>query len=76
MVSIKIVKFSFKRSAKRFDCIYEYAILSSDPETLHHGNPGMRCVLVREAIPGRKEKMLWRRKLKKIRRRKQVRIAK
>jgi hypothetical protein len=51
-------------------------MLSSDPEIFCHGNPGMLCVLIREAIPGRKEKMLWRRKLKKIRKRKQVRIAK
>ena len=76
LVFLQIVKVAFKRSAKMFDCIYEHAILSSDPEILHHGNPGMRCALIREAIPGRKEKMLWRRKLKKIRRRKQVRITK
>lgn len=36
----------------------------------------MLCVLIRDAIAGRKGKMLWRRKLKKPRKRKQVRIAK
>ena len=36
----------------------------------------MLRVLIRDAIPGGKEKMLWGRKLKKLRKRKQVRIAK
>ena len=73
---LQIVRACFKGSAKIFDSIYEYAILFSDPEIFCQGNPGMLCVLIRDAIPGREERMLWRRKLEKTRKRKQLRIAK
>jgi hypothetical protein len=58
-----------------FDSIYEYALIS-DPKIFCRGSPGILCVLIKDDGPGRKERMLWRRKLKKTRRRKQVRIAK
>jgi hypothetical protein len=76
VIVLKIVNVYFKRSAKIFDSIYEYEILFSDPKIFCHGNPGILCVLIQDDGPGRNERMLWRRKLKKTRKRKQVRIAK
>jgi hypothetical protein len=59
-----------------FDSIHEYTTLLYDSKMFCYGNPWMLCALLGDAIPGRKERMLWRRKLEKTRKRKKLRIAK